>query len=98
MHPNELRKRRLRVGEQSRHDRNDRCSASAAGLAVNGPDPHRQRLQPANQNRVAAAFGIEVNAASPIIVPMRLYLEGHVAWSSDYHEYFEIKRTRTERN
>lgn len=35
-------------------------------------------------------FGIEVAPAGPLVSPVRLYLEGHVAWSSDYHEYFEI--------
>lgn len=35
-------------------------------------------------------FGIEVAEDAPIVSPVRLFLEGHVAWSSDYHEYFEI--------
>lgn len=35
-------------------------------------------------------FGIAVEPAGELISPIRLYLEGHVAWWSDYHEYFEI--------
>jgi hypothetical protein len=34
-------------------------------------------------------FGIHV-AVEPL-VSLHIYLEGHVSWSSDYHEYFEIK-------
>jgi hypothetical protein len=36
-------------------------------------------------------FGIEVAEDAPIVSPVRIFLEGHVAWWSDYHEYFEIK-------
>jgi hypothetical protein len=35
-------------------------------------------------------FGIEVAPLKPLVNAVRLYLEGHVAWWSDYHEYFEI--------
>jgi hypothetical protein len=35
-------------------------------------------------------FGIAVEPAGELVSPIRLFLEGHVAWSSDYHEYFEI--------
>jgi hypothetical protein len=34
-------------------------------------------------------FGIDSGA--PPLVNVRIFLEGHVAWSGDYHEYFEIK-------
>jgi hypothetical protein len=37
---------------------------------------------------LALDFGIHV-AVEPL-VSVHLYLEGHVSWSSDYHEYFEI--------
>ncbi len=42
------------------------------------------------QEGLPLLFGIEINAESPIISPVKIYLEGHLAWSSDYHEYFEI--------
>ncbi len=35
-------------------------------------------------------FGIAVEPAGELVSPIRLFLEGHVAWSGDYHEYFEI--------
>jgi hypothetical protein len=35
-------------------------------------------------------FGIEVAPLQPLVAPVRLYLEGHVDWGGDYHEYFEI--------
>jgi hypothetical protein len=35
-------------------------------------------------------FGIAVEPAGELVSPIRLFLEGHVAWWSDYHEYFEI--------
>ena len=35
-------------------------------------------------------FGIAVEPAGELITPIRLFLEGHVDWSGDYHEYFEI--------
>ncbi|HTR89323.1 MAG TPA: hypothetical protein VMG62_04335, partial [Solirubrobacteraceae bacterium] len=41
-------------------------------------------------------FGIEVAPLAPLVAPVRLYLEGHDAWSSDYHEYFEINDIPTE--
>jgi hypothetical protein len=37
---------------------------------------------------LALDFGIHV-AVEPL-VSVHIYLEGHVSWSSDYHEYFEI--------
>lgn len=35
-------------------------------------------------------FGIAVEPAGELITPIHLFLEGHVDWSGDYHEYFEI--------
>ncbi len=35
-------------------------------------------------------FGIAVEPAGELVSPFRLFLEGHVDWSGDYHEYFEI--------
>jgi hypothetical protein len=41
-------------------------------------------------------FGIAVEPAGELVSPIRLFLEGHVAWSSDYHEYFEINNVPSE--
>ncbi len=41
-------------------------------------------------------FGIAVEPAGQLITPIRLFLEGHVAWWSDYHEYFEINNVPKE--
>jgi hypothetical protein len=35
-------------------------------------------------------FGIDVQPAGELVAPVHLFLEGHVDWSGDYHEYFEI--------
>ncbi len=35
-------------------------------------------------------FGIAVEPAGDLVTPIHLFLEGHLAWWSDYHEYFEI--------
>jgi hypothetical protein len=35
-------------------------------------------------------FGIAVEPAGALITPIHLFLEGHVDWSGDFHEYFEI--------
>ncbi len=35
-------------------------------------------------------FGIAVEPAGELLTPIHLFLEGHVDWSGDYHEYFEI--------
>jgi hypothetical protein len=36
-------------------------------------------------------FGIHVSTPLLPLVNEHIFLEGHVAWSTDYHEYFEIK-------
>ena len=41
-------------------------------------------------------FGIAVEPAGELVSPIHLYLEGHVAWWSDYHEYFEIDNVPNE--
>ena len=41
-------------------------------------------------------FGIEVAPLALLVAPVRLYLEGHVDWSGDYHEYFVIDNVPTE--
>jgi hypothetical protein len=35
-------------------------------------------------------FGIAIEPAGELVTPVHLFLEGHVDWSGDYHEYFEI--------
>jgi hypothetical protein len=35
-------------------------------------------------------FGINVEPAGALTAPVQLFLEGHVDWSGDYHEFFEI--------
>jgi hypothetical protein len=39
-------------------------------------------------------FGIDVSVEP--LVNVHIYLEGHVSWSSDYHEYFEINNVPKE--
>lgn len=41
-------------------------------------------------------FGIAVEPAGELVSPIHLFLEGHVAWWSDYHEYFEINNVPNE--
>ncbi len=36
-------------------------------------------------------FGISVAPLAPLVARVDLFLEGHVDWGGDYHEYFEIK-------
>ncbi|HTB70873.1 MAG TPA: hypothetical protein VK707_07835 [Solirubrobacteraceae bacterium] len=41
-------------------------------------------------------FGIAVEPGGELVSPIRLFLEGHVDWSGDYHEYFEINNVPNE--
>ncbi len=41
-------------------------------------------------------FGIAVEPAGELVSPIHLFLEGRVAWWSDYHEYFEINNVPNE--
>jgi hypothetical protein len=41
-------------------------------------------------------FGINIDPAGALITPIHLFLEGHVDWSGDYHEYFEINNVPNE--
>jgi hypothetical protein len=41
-------------------------------------------------------FGIAVEPAGELVSPIRLFLEGHVDWSGDYHEFFEINNVPNE--
>jgi hypothetical protein len=41
-------------------------------------------------------FGIAVEPAGQLITPIHLFLEGHVDWSGDYHEFFEINEVPKE--
>jgi hypothetical protein len=41
-------------------------------------------------------FGIAVEPSGELVSPIRLFLEGHVEWSTDYHEYFVINNVPNE--
>jgi hypothetical protein len=41
-------------------------------------------------------FGINVEPLGALTAPVQLFLEGHVDWSGDYHEYFEINNVPEE--
>jgi hypothetical protein len=41
-------------------------------------------------------FGIAVEPGGELLTPIHLFLEGHVDWSGDYHEYFEINNVPDE--
>ncbi len=41
-------------------------------------------------------FGINVEPVGALTAPVQLFLEGHVDWSGDYHEYFEINNVPEE--
>jgi len=41
-------------------------------------------------------FGIAVEPAGELVSPIRLFLEGHVDWSGDYHEFFVINNVPNE--
>lgn len=41
-------------------------------------------------------FGINIEPAGALTAPVQLFLEGHVDWSGDYHEYFEINNVPEE--
>ncbi|MGA8363236.1 MAG: hypothetical protein WB709_01810 [Solirubrobacteraceae bacterium] len=41
-------------------------------------------------------FGIAVEPVGELLTPIHLFLEGHVDWSGDYHEYFEINNVPKE--
>jgi hypothetical protein len=40
-------------------------------------------------------FGIDVQPAGEIVTPVHLFLKGHVEWSTDYHEWFQIDEIPT---
>jgi hypothetical protein len=41
-------------------------------------------------------FGINIEAAGALTAPVQLYLEGHVEYTTDYHEYFQINNVPEE--
>ncbi len=41
-------------------------------------------------------FGINVEPVGALTAPVQLFLEGHVDWSGDYHEFFEINNVPEE--
>ena len=67
--------------------------ASALGLGFHSKGRYTTSKQPPG---LPLDFGIEVAPLKPLVAPVRLYLEGHVDWSGDYHEYFEINNVPRE--
>jgi hypothetical protein len=53
-------------------------------------------LEPPAGSGLPLDFGIAVEPAGELVSPIRLLLEGHVDWSGDYHEYFEINNVPDE--
>jgi hypothetical protein len=41
-------------------------------------------------------FGIAVEPSGELVSPIRLFLEGHVEWAGDYHEFFVINNVPNE--
>ncbi len=69
-------------------------AVAAEILALNGLKGKVFNLEPAPG--LPLEFGINIEAAGALTAPVQLYLEGHVAWFSDYHEYFEINNVPEE--
>jgi hypothetical protein len=53
-------------------------------------------LEPEPGSQLPLDFGINVEPAGALTAPVQLYLEGHVDWTGDYHEYFEINNVPEE--
>ena len=49
-------------------------------------------LEPEPGSGLPLDFGIAIEPAGDLVTPVHLFLEGHVDWSGDYHEYFEITK------
>jgi hypothetical protein len=63
----------------------------ALGLTIKNEAPVYDLEQPAG---LPLDFGIEVS--SPPLLDEHIFLEGHVSWNTDYHEYFEINNITKE--
>jgi hypothetical protein len=63
-------------------------------LALNGLKGKVFNLQP--PAGLPLDFGISVEPFGALTAPIDLFLEGHVDWSGDYHEYFEINNVPEE--
>jgi hypothetical protein len=63
-------------------------------LTLNGLKGKVYNLEP--PSGLPLDFGIDVEPAGALTAPVQLYLEGHVDWSGDYHEYFEINNVPEE--
>jgi hypothetical protein len=63
-------------------------------LALNGLKGKVFNLQP--PAGLPLDFGISVEPFGALTAPIELFLEGHVDWSGDYHEYFEINNVPEE--
>jgi hypothetical protein len=71
-------------------------AVAAETLTLNGLKGKVFNLEPPAGSGLPLDFGINVEPAGALTAPVQLYLEGHVAWYSDYHEYFEINNVPEE--
>ncbi len=69
-------------------------AVAAETLTLNGLTGKVYNLTPSSG--LPLDFGIDIEAAGALTAPVQLYLEGHVDWSGDYHEYFEINNVPEE--
>ncbi len=65
---------------------NDELTVSVGGLRVGPITGQVYNLEPGNG--LPLLFGIHVEV--PLVANEHIYLEGHVDWAGDFHEYFEI--------
>jgi hypothetical protein len=69
-------------------------AVAAETLTLNGLKGKVFNLEP--MPGLPLEFGINIEPSGALTAPVQLYLEGHVAWFSDYHEYFEIRNVPEE--
>ncbi len=65
-------------------------AVAAETLLLKGLKGKVFNLEPPTGSKLPLDFGINIEPAGALTAPVKLFLEGHVDWSGDYHEYFEI--------
>ena len=65
-------------------------------LTLDGLQGKVFNLEPEPGSQLPLDFGINVEPAGALTAPVQLYLEGHVDWTGDYHEFFEINNVPEE--
>jgi hypothetical protein len=65
-------------------------------LTLDGLQGKVFNLEPEAGSHLPLDFGINVEPAGALTAPVQLYLEGHVDWTGDYHELFEINNVPEE--